>query len=147
MVLLTTEVVGIVMRWAHIASMAVLLGGVAYARLVAFPAVDKAGGEDRPAIFEWLAARYRPLMYAAIGGLILSGLYNFLTHTGHTPYYHMWFGIKILLVLHVFAASVLAMKSSPATLENETRRIRRMTGIVMSGFLIVLISAYLRRIY
>jgi hypothetical protein len=147
MVLLTAEVVGILMRWAHIASMAVLLGGVTYARLVAFPVLNKAGAEDRPAISERLAARYRPLMYAAIGGLVLSGLYNFLTHTGHTPYYHRWFGIKMLLVLHVFAASVLAMRSSPATPGNEARRVRRMTGIVMSGLLIVLISAYLRRIY
>jgi hypothetical protein len=147
MVLLTTEVVGILMRWAHIASMAVLLGGVAYARLVAFPVVARAGEEGGPEMSERLAARYRPLMYAAIGGLVLSGLYNFLTHAGHTPYYHAWFGIKILFVLHVFAASVLAMTSSPATAANEARRVGRMTGIVMSGILIVLISAYLRRIY
>jgi hypothetical protein len=147
MVLLTTEVVGILMRWAHIASMAMLLGGVAYARLVAFPVLARAGEEGGPEICEGLAARYRPLMYAAIGGLVLSGLYNFLTHTGHTTYYHIWFGIKILFVLHVFAALVLGMRPSPATASNEARRARRMTGVVMSGILIVLISAYLRRIY
>lgn len=147
MVLLAAEIIGILMRWAHIASVVVLIGGIAYTRIVAMPILEKTEGEERPAILERLAARYRPLVYSAIAGIIVSGLYALFTHPGHTRYYHMWFGIKMLFALHVFAATVLAVKSSPATAIDEAKRKRRMTGVVVSGFLVILIAAYLRRIY
>jgi hypothetical protein len=46
----------------------------------------------------------------------------------------LWFGIKMLLALHIFAAMVLYRKGKERTL----------TGIVISGAAIVAISAYLR---
>jgi uncharacterized membrane protein len=148
MVLMAAEMIGILMRWAHIASAVVLIGGILYARAVAFPALANAGEDDGPGpLFERLTLRYRPMVYAAIAGLVVSGLYNFLIHRGHTRYFYTWFGIKILLALHVFAASILAVRPSEATPQEETRRLRRMTGVVVSGLLIILISAYLRRIY
>ena len=81
----------VAMRWLHIASIVVLLGGVFYARV--------AVGE--------MATRFKPVAYAAIGGILVSGLYNFLSKPCYPPHYHMWFGIKILLVLHIFAATIL----------------------------------------
>jgi hypothetical protein len=144
MVLLAAEVVGIFMRWAHIASVALLIGGIAYARAVAVPVLT---GNDRFTIFERLAARYRPVVYAAIAGIVVSGLYGVFTRTGHTRYYHMWFGIKMLLALHVFAAAILSVRPTAGTEIDEAKRGRRMTGVVVSGLLVILIAAYLRRIY
>jgi hypothetical protein len=106
------------MRWLHIACVIVLLGSVFYARFVA--------GE--------LAAGFKPMGYTAIGGILVSGLYNFLSKPAYPPHYHMWFGIKVLLALHVFAATVLYRKEKQ----------RALTGVVISGAAIVAISAYLR---
>ena len=106
------------MRWLHIASVIVLLGGVFYARVAA--------GEMTPA--------FQPMAYAAIGGILVSGLYNFLSKPAYPPHYHMWFGIKVLLALHVFAAVILYRKGKE----------RALTGVVISGASIVAISAYLR---
>ena len=142
-----TEVVGILMRWAHIASAAVLIGGLVYARLVVAPMLQESSPEERGEALDGLGNRFRPLVYAAIGGLLVSGLYNFLTHPGHTPSYHAWFGVKVLLALHVFAASVLAVRSSRAPNEEEARRLRRMTGAILTGMLAILIGAYLRLIF
>jgi putative copper export protein len=142
-----TEVVGILMRWAHIVSAAVLIGGLVYARLVVAPVLGESSPEERAEALDGLGNRFRPLVYAAIGGLVVSGLYNFLTHPGHTPYYHAWFGVKVLLALHVFAASALAVRSSRAPNEEEARRLRRMTGAIATGMLAILIAAYLRLIY
>jgi len=142
-----TEVVGILMRWAHIASAAVLIGGLVYARFVVAPVLQESSPEERGEALEGLGNRFRPLVYAAIAGLMVSGLYNFLTHPGHTPYYHAWFGVKVLLALHVFAAAALAVRSSRAPNEEEARRLRRMTGAILTGMLAVLIGAYLRLIY
>ncbi|HXN48833.1 MAG TPA: hypothetical protein VN893_19440 [Bryobacteraceae bacterium] len=142
-----TEVVGILMRWAHIASAAVLIGGLVYARLVVAPMLQESSPEERGEALDGLGNRFRPLVYSAIGGLLVSGLYNLLTHPGHTPYYHAWFGVKVLLALHVFAAAALAVRSSRAPSEEEARRLRRMSGAILTGMLAILIGAYLRLIF
>ena len=105
------------MRWLHFASIAVLLGGVFYAR---FAIGDLAKG-------------FKPVAYAAIGGILISGTYNFLSKQSFPPHYHMWFGIKILLVLHIFAATILYRGKT-----------RALTGIVISGAIVIAISAWLR---
>ena len=105
------------MRWLHIASVVVLIGGIFYAR---FAVGDLAPG-------------FKPLAYAAIGGILISGTYNFLSKEVFPQHYHMWFGIKILLVLHIFAATLLYRGKT-----------RALTGIVISGAIVVAISAYLR---
>lgn len=105
------------MRWLHIASVIVLLGGIFYARVVV--------GD--------MATSFKPVAYSAIGGILVSGLYNFLSKSYYPPHYQIWFGIKILLAFHVFAV-LLVYKGKP----------RLLTGILISGATIVGISAYLR---
>ena len=95
-----------------------LLGGVFYARVAA--------GE--------MLASFKPVAYSAIGGILVSGAYNFLSKPHPQPHYQMWFGIKMLLALHVFAATIVYRPGKQRTL----------TGIVISGALILLIAAYLR---
>lgn len=107
----------VAMRWLHIASVVVLLGGVFYAR---FAVGDLQQG-------------FRPLAYGAIGGILISGTYNFLSKAAYPPHYHMWFGIKILLVLHIFAATILYRGKT-----------RTLTGIVISGAIVIAISGWLR---
>ncbi len=131
----------VVVRWLHIASMATLIGGILFARLVMAPSLAAVSEEARLSLSEAWAARYRPFVYAAIAGLVLSGTFNLLTTPGHRPFYHMLLGVKLLLALHVFAVAILIVQP------NNPRRTRMMTGTVISGLLILLISAWLRRIF
>src|SRR5215472_4130499 len=110
-------VLPIAMRWLHLASVIVLLGGIFYARV--------AIGE--------LAQGFKPVAYAAIGGILVSGIYNFLSKTGLSTNYQIWFGIKMLLVLHVFTTTILYRGKR-----------RLLTGVVIAGATIVAISGYLR---
>ncbi len=120
------------------ASMATLLGGVIFWRLaLARAGVNGAAGE----LMEKIAAAYRPLVLASIVGLTLSGFINYLTTPGHTRYYHVLFGIKMLLALHVFAAAFLMVQP------HHPRRVRLATSIMISGLIILFISAWLRRIF
>ena len=135
------DVLFVLMRWIHFVSMATLVGGILYARLVMTSSVGALAPDAREAFGERTAAAYRPLVIAAMLGLILSGTYNLLTNPGHTPKYHMLFGIKILLVLHVFAVALLI------TQPKNPKRTRMMTGTLISGLIILAISAYLRRIF
>jgi hypothetical protein len=107
----------IAMRWLHIASAVVLLGGVFYARV--------AIGE--------MAQSFKLWVYVAIGGLLASGIYNFLSKLPVSTNYKLWFSIKMLLALHVFASAILYRGKK-----------RSLTGMVITGALILLISGYLR---
>jgi putative copper export protein len=129
------------MRWLHISSMATLVGGLIYARLAMTPACQELTLDGRDAIGERAAAAFRPLVFTAIIGLLLSGLYNVLVTPGHSTRYHMLLGVKLLLVAHVFASVLLAVQPK------RERRPRLMMSAFVSGLLVILISAYLRRIF
>ncbi len=139
--LVAAEVVGILMRWMHIASMALLVGGAAFIRLIAYPTLYDA--PESLELSERLAAGFRPLVYAAVAGIAGSGLFAFLARPGHTAYYYILFSAKMLLAAHIFASALL-MTRPGAT---DSVFYRRATGILISGITIILISAYLRRIY
>jgi hypothetical protein len=131
----------VIMRWIHIASMATLIGGLIYARLVMTPVIATLASDAGESLASAAAARFRPFVYASIGGLVLSGAYRFLTTPGHRPIYHMLFGVKMLLALHVFAVSILIVQPK------NPRRVRMMTGTLISGLMILGIAAWLRLVF
>ncbi len=126
------DVLNVTMRWLHISSMTVLLGGL----LFLWIGFDESDG----AVSARAAAAYRPLFWFASVLVVISGLYNFLHKTGVTPVYHMVIGIKLLLVLHVLAAGFLATRAvSP-------KRRRQAAGAAIAGFVILALSAILRKL-
>jgi hypothetical protein len=112
------DVLPVAMRRLHIVSGIVLLGGVFYASVAA--------GE--------MLSSFKPVAYTAIGGILVSSLDNFLSKSVYPPHYHMWFGIRGLVVLHVFAATILYRAA----------KARALTGIVITGAPMVATSRYLR---
>jgi putative copper export protein len=131
----------VLMRWLHLTSMATLIGGMIFGRFVMTSSEDILAPDARERFGARAAGAYRPLVLAAVTGLIISGTYNLLTNPGHTVKYHILLGVKLLLVLHVFAVAFLV------TQPKNPRRGRMMFGTVISGLIIIAISAYLRRIF
>ena len=129
------------MRWLHTASVATVVGGFFFGSLVLRVAAAALAPEAATALAEKTAARFRPWLWLALASLIVSGAYNVVSMQGHSTRYHVLLGIKLLLAAHVFAAGILAVRP------NNPRRARQMTGAFISGFVIILISAYLRRIF
>jgi len=125
------DVLNIGMRWLHISSMTVLVGGMLFF-WIGF-------GPDDPAS-DRAARAWRPLFLAAALGVLISGIYNFLLKRGLTPAYHAVFGIKILLALHVLAAGFTATRAP-----NPKRR-RQAAGAAITGLLILALSAVLRKL-
>lgn len=128
----------VVMRFLHIISAVTLLGGVLTWRFAAIPATSALAVDTREKLGNAIAAALRPAIIFAVAGLVISGIYNFLHKTGLTPTYHAIFGIKVLLALHVFAAAILAARP------DNPRRSRQLTGVAISGIIIVALSAVLR---
>ncbi len=117
-------ILGILMRWIHITSIVVLIGGAFYVWRSREP----------------LSPAFRVLIWPAIVATVGSGLYNFLTKPSYPPHYHMWFGIKMVLALHVIGVLALLSRGNAPQAKQQTR----MASACMSAFFIIAISAYLR---
>jgi len=135
------DFLGILMRWLHIASVATLIGGMIYGWLVLVPASDALAADARKALTDRAAALFRPLVFAAIAALLITGTFNLATNPGHNTRYYVLISIKLLLVLHVFAVGIVLVTKNPE------HRGRLFAGAAISGLGIILISAYLRHTY
>ncbi len=132
-------------RWLHIASAITLLGGMIFALVAWLPVLNGGSGTgastEKQALSDAIAARFRPWLLMSIGGLLLSGLYNYMRHATAKDVptsYHMLFGMKFLLALHVFAVGWIALNKGNA------KRARQIGGVVISGLIIVALSAGMR---
>jgi putative copper export protein len=128
------------MRWLHLASMTALVGGILYARFVIAPSEGSLTTEARTTLDDRAATHFRPVVFTAMVLLVISGLFNYMVKPGRSTLYHMLFGIKILLALHVFSVSILIAQPG------NKRRNRQMFGAAVSGLTILLIASYLKGI-
>jgi hypothetical protein len=122
----------------HIVSAVTLVGGALLWRFAAIPGIQLLDAATRTKVDDAIAAAWRPAVFASIAGVLISGIYNLMHRPVQTPKFHMLFGIKMLLVLHIFAAAILASRPGNA------RRSRQLTGIVISGIVVLIISAAFR---
>ncbi len=138
------DMIALLSRWMHIASMAFLVGGALYARFALAPAMEGMGESEKTKLADRVSDRMRGPVIAVVVALVASGLFNLYRRSilpgGLPAGYHMWFGIKMLLALHVIAVSLLFGKVGV----EPAKRTRQLTGVVISGLLILAISAYLR---
>lgn len=136
-----TDALSVIMRWLHITSAVVVVGGVLYARFVIAPALANLSAQEQDTLGAAMAARYRSLLYLAMVFLAGTGLHNTILNVGRGPLYQSLLGIKLLLVLHVFAVGLLIVKPK------NPKRSRQMAGLVISGLVILAISAMLRQLH
>jgi uncharacterized membrane protein len=133
----------IVMRFLHILSAIALAGGALAWRFAVIPATEPLAAEPsendtRRKVGDAMARAWRPFVFLATAGIVISGTYNFLRKSNLPAAYHPIFGIKVLLGVHVFAVLFLVTKPG-----NE-KRARQLTGVVFSAVTIVILSAVLR---
>ncbi|MDX1979523.1 MAG: hypothetical protein SFV51_04585 [Bryobacteraceae bacterium] len=130
----------ILSRWTHITSMAFIIGGALYARFILARAMEGMGATEKSQLGDRIAAALRPWMLAAIAALVGSGTYNLLNKPMIASGYHMWFGMKMLLAMHIIAVAVLLGRQGI----DSGKRNRWTFGIAMSGLTAILLSAILR---
>ena len=129
------------MRWLHISSVALLVGGMLYGGGFMFRAAAGLPEQCRADLARGAAKRFGIPAAIAIMALILSGTFQILSFPGRGPSYHMLLGVKLLLALHVFAVAVLVGTN------RAKRPGRAMMGAAITGLVIIGISAWLRRIF
>ena len=94
-----------------------------------------------PAIYSWvsetpISKKLKGLILAACAFIIISGGYTLMIKTVTPAGYHMWFGIKLLLVMHIIAVHfMMAIQDMP-----DAKKVRMAKGIAMSGIVVVILS-------
>jgi uncharacterized membrane protein len=141
--------VDLLSRWLHILAASFAVGAFIYGRFVVAPSLATLSAAQRTPLVEQFAARLRPLAWSAIAILLLTGLYNFyvILQRGVQPGYHMVFGIKFLLALHVFGMLFVLSKPPTGDPARDAKRPRLMLGAAISGMLILALGAYLRTLH
>ena len=148
------EVVAVFTRWLHVASAVVGIGGTVMMRFVVLPALERLpnGGD----VLQAIRPAFKRVIHSAIGLLLLTGFYNYLAvaipavraarEAGNEALqrYHMVMGTKILLSLALFVIAILLLKPVPSFHEN---RKSWLSVNVVLGLLILLLGAYLRRLW
>jgi hypothetical protein len=119
-------------RFLHIGSAVVLLGGIFYAWNLSKS--GKLSGNP--------ADGFRPSMLISVLLLLATGLHQLMARMGGgvPKFYHMLFGIKFLLFLHIAAVSIILVK--PQT--TPEKRSRLLTGLAFSGIGVLLLGTALR---
>ena len=131
---------GVCLRWIHIASVVTLIGGFIYARFVLAPALASLPTAEREVVGSKMVSSFRPLLFTVLITALGSGMYNYAAKAIYPPTYHMWMGIKLLLVLHIAASTILyAVRGA-----GEAKRNRTTLSIAISGLVVIAISGYLR---
>ena len=95
------------MRWAHILSAVILVGGVFFMRFMLMPAVkENLQEKDSRKLHTALMDRWKRVAMISMGLLLISGIYNFITLSipkgKETALYHPLFGIKFLAAFCIF---------------------------------------------
>jgi len=136
----SVAVLAVVMRWVHIASVVMLIGGFVYARFVLAPSVATLPDPEREIVRKRAMGAFRPIVYVTLLLILGSGAYNYATKATYPPHYHMWMGIKLLVVLHIVVSAI----SYSLLAADEVKRKRRELSIAISGLVVIAIAGYLR---
>ncbi len=138
-----TTLLHIFSRFIHIISAILLLGGAFYARYVLTPVLNVLPEDQRMQAAAGAQLRYRTTLFTLVALSLLSGVYNFMQRP-HSRQYEIAFGIKMLVVLHIYATVILWATSPYGDVDFGGKGKRLLLSITIAGMIVVLISAYLR---
>jgi len=134
------------MQWLHLAGVIVAVGGTVFVRLVllrSFVAID---AQARQRIMAGVSRWFFPLLWYAILAILISGIYNLILAL-HIPssLYRAILSVKVLLALALFAIAFAITLPWPAFAAMQKKRPFWMTVNIVLAAIIVLLSAFLRR--
>jgi uncharacterized membrane protein len=135
----------LIMRWLHIFSVITAVGATVFMRLVLIPSLTGLHDEARALLLKNMSGRLRTLLHSAIGGILISGLYNthVLWRTSIAPYSFVY-AVKVFLALIIFVVAILLTSSSPKRATFQGKRKKWLAVNVILAAIIVALSSYLR---
>jgi len=136
------------MRWLHIFSVITAVGATIFMRFVLVPSLTGLSEQARSPLQKDLRPRLQILMHSAIGGILLSGLYNthLLWKTSLFPYGYLYVA-KVTLALILFLIATSLTSSNPNRAAFQANR-KKWLGINFAlAVIVVFLSACLRSLH
>ncbi|MBI1335337.1 MAG: hypothetical protein GC164_00065 [Phycisphaera sp.] len=100
-------VLQIVMRYLHIVSAIIAVGGVSFISLALLPGTKMLDEQLRQSTLALITRRFNIVVWWCVGGLVVSGVYNWMllaqTYKDMGPIGNALIGTKVLLALLLFA--------------------------------------------
>ena len=124
-----------------------LLGGAAFQWMVLRPSASQLPDAEHERLRELVMGRWRKIVMAGIGLLLLTGFYNYLfarTPADVWKLYHPLVGTKILLAFAMFFLASALVGRSPAFAGLRQQSGRWLVVLLLLGATIVGISGYLK---
>jgi uncharacterized membrane protein len=139
--------VDVLSRVLHVGTAIVLVGGTVFMRCVLMQAAAPLPEAEHDALRQRLLGRWKRVVHAGIGLLLLSGLYNYLQaipkHRGD-GLYHGLLGTKMLLAVAVFFLATALVGRSKAFERMRQSRAKWMGVVIILAALIVVISGFVK---
>jgi uncharacterized membrane protein len=135
-------------QWIHLMAAVVGLGGMGFLLLILIPSLGVLTQEQREALSKAVAGRFRWASWSAIALLVLSGLYNIRRFYWEEPWDRAWKFLTLKILLSFVLFGIILGLGIPFRLF-EPLRVRRRKWLFVAfalGIVVVLISAYLRRV-
>lgn len=133
------DALSIVMRYLHVVSAVVAVGGMAFLLLCLSPAMRLLEEKSREALLDAVHCRFQRVVWACIAGLIVSGIFNWMMLAGAYkamgPMGNALIGIKVLLAAIVFG---VVWARSAGFLSKASRRRTLMINIHLAAVVILL---------
>jgi uncharacterized membrane protein len=139
--------IDVLSRVVHVATAIVLLGGSVYSLFVVRPVLASQSEDNRKALASQLIKGWKRFVHGGILLFLASGFYNYFRampdHKGD-GLYHALVGIKILVGLVIFftASALVGRSSSLQVFRHPNGWALKMICIL--GFIVVMISGYLK---
>ena len=146
----------ILMRWVHILSACLAIGGPFFMRFVVSPAAGKLEPAQAEELRKRIMSRWKHIVYLLILAFFVSGFYNFFAATHSARFagaplsekvlYQALFGIKFMLALPMF---VLASALSGRAKVFEPFRARQKfftTIFLLFGVLVIVTGGIMRQL-
>ncbi len=142
------RIIHLAMRWLHVFSVIMAVGATVFLRLVLIPSLAGVSDDTKALLLKNLSKRLRLLIHGAIGGILVSGLYNthLLWKTTISPYGYVY-ALKVLLALIVFVVAILLTSSNPKCAAFQANRTKWLAVNVTLAAIVVALSAYLRTLH
>lgn len=109
--------VAVVVRVLHLLAAMTAVGGTVFMARALLPAAATLPDDAHQKLRQEIRSRWVIPMHVSITVLMLTGLYNLISTTGAhelPKWYHMTFGVKVLLALVIFYIAISLLGRSPA---------------------------------
>jgi putative copper export protein len=142
----------VVVRWIHVSSAVVGVGGIAFLGLVLLPAARRGGTEGAQAALEAALPGFRQMLHVVIALLLLTGFYNLSVVVPKAnglgdlkSTYHQVLGMKILMAFVLFGTASVVAAAARRPGGFQPRHAQMLSLSLALAAVVLFLSATLRR--